>query len=70
VEAGDLVVERLRIGACLDQQDAESPGGEIRRQGTTAGSGADDDVFVDFIWRFDGRLRSTVLERLQELDQR
>ena len=54
MEARDLIIERLRIGARFDQQYAEAPGGEIRRQGTTAGSGADDDVFVNFIRRFDG----------------
>jgi hypothetical protein len=54
MKTGDLVLVRLRIAARLDQADAVSPGGEIRRQGTAARSGADDDVFEDFVRRLDG----------------
>jgi hypothetical protein len=56
VEGRDLIVVRLRIGAGLDQKNAETPDGEIRRQGSAAGSGADDDVVIRFGRGFDGVL--------------
>jgi hypothetical protein len=53
MKAGDLIVVRLRIGARLDQQDAEPPEGEIRRQRSAAGTGSDDDVLVELVLVFD-----------------
>jgi hypothetical protein len=51
VEDRHLIVIGLGIGTGLDEQNAKTPDGEIRRQGSAAGSGADDDVvgelFVD-----------------------
>ena len=55
VEGGDLVLVRFRVAARLDQADAKTLDGEVRRQGSAAGSGADDDVVV----RFDRRLLRT-----------